>query len=78
MEIPWVRRSDSEAWEAMRTLTPSEHSAIAADLRARGLQGTPMYNAWLRAELTKAAVRKQAALEREAMLYLTPRDTAAA
>ena len=43
----------------MRVLTPSEYSAVMADLRTRGLQGTPQYKAWLRTELTKAAMRKR-------------------
>ena len=66
MEIPWIRRSDSEAWEAMRSLTPAEFGDVRAKLRARGLEGTPAYAAWLRAEVTKAALRKQAALAAEA------------
>ena len=78
MEIPWIRRSDSEAWEAMSALTPAEHSAVAANLRARGLHETPQYAAWLRTELTKAAMRKRAAQERDAVLYFTSgRATAA-
>ena len=78
MEIPWIRRSEAEAWEAMRGLTAAEYGAVTADLRARGLEGTPQYASWLRAELSKAAMRKRAALERDAELYLTPRHATAA
>ena len=62
MEFPWTRRSESDAWEAMRGLTAAEYGAITADLRERGLEGTPAYEAWLRAELSKAAMRKRAML----------------
>ena len=60
MEIPWIRRSEADAWEAMRGLTAAEYKEVAAGLRARGLEGTPQYAAWLRTELTKAALRKRA------------------
>ena len=62
VEIPWTRRSESDAWEAMRGLTAADYRAVKAALRERGLEGTPAYSAWLRTELTKAAMRKRAAL----------------
>jgi hypothetical protein len=62
VEIPWTRRSERDAWEAMRGLSAADYRTIKTTLRERGLEGTPQYAAWLRTELTKAAMRKRAAL----------------
>ncbi len=81
MEIPWLRRSEVDAWEGMRGLTAAEYKEVAAGLRARGLEGTPQYAAWLRTELTKAALRKRAMTESDessAVPASTPGHAAAA
>ena len=67
MEIPWTRRSETDAWEAMRGLTAADYRAVKASLRERGLEGTPQYSAWLRTELTKAAMRKRASEQQESL-----------
>ena len=62
MEIPWARATDTASWEVAAGLTLDEYRAVKAALRSRGLEGAPAYGAWLRTELLKASMRKQAAM----------------